>query len=165
MLDGIRIAGKTGTTNAHRDAWFVAYTGNLIAGVWVGNDNYEPMQRMTGGSLPAMTWGAIMKYAHQGIELKNIPGVAPNPPPGSAPQARVAAVASAGDASLRPAVLTRRGTDVLLRVERLMDEAIRGLTIADSPAPPQTVGRQSAAQRPDAIATAQSSTAGAVHGN
>jgi penicillin-binding protein 1A len=165
MLDGVRIAGKTGTTNAHRDAWFVAYTGNLVAGIWVGNDDYQSMQRMTGGSLPAMTWGAIMKYAHQGIELKNIPGVAPNPPPGSAPQARVAAVASAGDASLRPAVLTRRGTDVLLRVERLMDEAIRGLTIADSPAPPQTVGRQSGVQRPDAIATAQSSTAGAVHGN
>jgi len=165
MLDGVRIAGKTGTTNAHRDAWFVAFTGNLVAGVWVGNDDYQSMQRMTGGSLPAMTWRAVMAYAHQGIELKNIAGAAPNPPPGSAPQAKVAAVPSAGDASLRPAVLTRRGTDVLLRVERLMEEATRGLTIADTPAPPQTVGQQSAVQRPDALAAAQRSTAGAVQGN
>ncbi len=56
MLDGIRIAGKTGTTNAYRDAWFVGYTGNLVAGVWVGNDDYSSTNRMTGGSLPAMTW-------------------------------------------------------------------------------------------------------------
>jgi penicillin-binding protein 1A len=83
MLDGVRIAGKTGTTNAHRDAWFVAFTGNLIGGVWMGNDDYQPMQRMTGGSLPAMTWQAIMTYAHQGIELKNIAGTQPNPPRGS----------------------------------------------------------------------------------
>src|SRR5262245_1139968 len=141
MLDGVRIAGKTGTTNAHRDAWFVAFTGNLIAGVWVGNDNYEPMQRMTGGSLPAMTWGAIMTYAHQGIELKNIAGVAPNPAPGSAPQARVAAVETTGNVVPRPAVLTRRGADVLRQVERLMDEATRNLAVA---APIQTtpVGQQ-----------------------
>ena len=51
---------------------------------------------MTGGSLPAMTWRAIMTYAHQGIELKNIAGIAPNPPLGSAPQAKVAAVAAGG---------------------------------------------------------------------
>ena len=164
MLDGVRIAGKTGTTNAHRDAWFVAFTGNLIAGVWVGNDDYQSMQRMTGGSLPAMTWRAIMAYGHQGIELKNIAGIAPNPPLGSAPQAKVAAVPAAGDASQRPAVLTGRGAAVLLRVEKMMEDAMRGLTIADTPAQPATVGRQSAAQRPDALA-AQSSTPATVRGN
>jgi penicillin-binding protein 1A len=165
MLDGVRIAGKTGTTNAHRDAWFVAFTGNLIAGVWVGNDDYQSMQRMTGGSLPAMTWRAIMSYGHQGIELKNVAGIAPNPPPGSVPQAKVAAVASADDASARPAVLTSRGADVLLRVERLMEDATRGLAVADTQAPPAPVGQQSAVQRPDALAAAQSSTTGAVRGN
>ena len=41
MLDGIRIAGKTGTTNDYRDAWFVGYTGNFVAGVWFGNDDYS----------------------------------------------------------------------------------------------------------------------------
>ena len=41
MLAGVRIAGKTGTTNAYRDAWFVGFTGNLVAGVWMGNDDYS----------------------------------------------------------------------------------------------------------------------------
>ena len=53
MLDGITAAGKTGTTNAYRDAWFVGYTGNFVCGVWFGNDDYSPTNRMTGGSLPA----------------------------------------------------------------------------------------------------------------
>jgi penicillin-binding protein 1A len=162
MLDGIRIAGKTGTTNAHRDAWFVAFTGNMIAGVWIGNDDYQPMQRMTGGSLPAMTWRAIMSYAHQGIELKNIPGIAPNPAPGSVPQARVAAVATTVDAPQRPAVLTRRGAEALLRVERLMDDATRSLAVADTPAERAPADRQSAGQRSDALAAAaQGTTTGA----
>jgi penicillin-binding protein 1A len=166
MLDGVRIAGKTGTTNAHRDAWFVAFTGNLIAGVWVGNDDYQPMQRMTGGSLPAMTWRAIMTYAHQGIELKNIAGIAPNPAPGSVPQAKVAAVASAGDASPRPAVLTRRGAEVLRQVERLMDDATRNLAVAGTPVQPVPVGQQGAVQRNDAFAAAtKAETTGALRGN
>ena len=78
ILDGIKAAGKTGTTNAHRDAWFVGFTGNIVLGVWYGNDDYTPMQQMTGGSLPAQTWHDIMAFAHQGIELKQIPGLGPN---------------------------------------------------------------------------------------
>ncbi|SDQ88660.1 penicillin-binding protein 1A [Pseudovibrio sp. Tun.PSC04-5.I4] len=75
QLEGITAAGKTGTTQAYRDAWFVGYTGNLSAAVWYGNDDYSPTRRMTGGSLPAMTWGKFMTYAHQGLELKPMPGV------------------------------------------------------------------------------------------
>src|SRR5262249_43075503 len=56
ILDGIKAAGKTGTTNSYRDAWFVGFTGNYIAGVWFGNDDYTSTNRMTGGSLPAQTW-------------------------------------------------------------------------------------------------------------
>ena len=74
-LDGIAASGKTGTTNAYRDAWFMGYTGNFVCGVWFGNDNYDPTNRMTGGSIPAMTWHEIMAYAHQGIEMKPIPGL------------------------------------------------------------------------------------------
>jgi penicillin-binding protein 1A len=59
-LDGIPTAGKTGTTNAYRDAWFVGYTGNFTCAVWYGNDDYSPTNRMTGGSLPAQTWHDIM---------------------------------------------------------------------------------------------------------
>ncbi len=160
MLDGVRIAGKTGTTNAHRDAWFVAYTGNLIGGVWMGNDDYQPMQRMTGGSLPAMTWQAIMTYAHQGIELKNIAGVLPNPPRGSIPQRKTTTVAEVADAAPRPAVLTRRGSDVLLRVVRMMDEAARNLSIAGAPA--GTPGRQSALPRTGPVAAVGGTTDGAA---
>ncbi|HEY0439330.1 MAG TPA: PBP1A family penicillin-binding protein, partial [Xanthobacteraceae bacterium] len=85
MLNGIKSAGKTGTTNGYRDAWFVGYTGNYVCGVWFGNDDYSPTNRMTGGSLPAMTWQQIVSYAHQGVEAKPIPGVSgPTPAPSPA---------------------------------------------------------------------------------
>jgi len=125
-LDGVAAAGKTGTTNAYRDAWFMGYTGNFVCGVWFGNDDYQVMNRMTGGSLPAMTWHKIMAYAHDGIELKQLPGVA-------VPQVRqqqlVAEVKPKNEAAPppRPALLTRRGADALVRVERLMDDANRAL--------------------------------------
>jgi penicillin-binding protein 1A len=87
---------------------------------------------MTGGSLPAMTWRQIMAYAHQGIEIKPIPGVAPGPTP---PAPAIVANANAANAndSPRPTVLSKRGADVLLRVERLMDEAARGLAAGATP--------------------------------
>jgi penicillin-binding protein 1A len=76
-LDGIKTAGKTGTTQSYRDAWFVGYTGNFVAAVWFGNDNYEPTRRLTGGRLPAMTWKKFMTYAHQNIDLRPLPFVEP----------------------------------------------------------------------------------------
>ena len=70
QLEGIKVAGKSGTTNAYRDAWFVGYTGNYVGAVWFGNDDHTSTNKMTGGSLPAMTWHDVMEVAHQGIELK-----------------------------------------------------------------------------------------------
>jgi penicillin-binding protein 1A len=131
MLPGIRIAGKTGTTNAYRDAWFVGFTGNYIAGVWVGNDDYQPTNRMTGGSLPAMTWREIMLYAHQGIELRPLPGVGQQPPaPARSP---VAQTKRGVETAARPPVLTRRGADILVRLERLMEDATRALAAGGAP--------------------------------
>ena len=78
-LDGIKTAGKTGTTQSYRDAWFVGYTGNYTAAVWFGNDNYGPTKRLTGGRLPAMTWKKFMTFAHQNIELRPLPFVEPEP--------------------------------------------------------------------------------------
>jgi penicillin-binding protein 1A len=148
ILDGIRAAGKTGTTNAYRDAWFVGYTGNYVTGVWAGNDDYAPTKRMTGGSLPAMTWRDIMTYAHQGIEVKPIPGVAPGP----TPPAVAAAASTATTEAPRPALLTRRAADVLTRVERLFDDATRAL--ADTrPGEPTTTGQ--GASLPPTPATAE----------
>jgi len=76
-IDGVDIAGKTGTTNGFKDAWFDGYSGNYVGIIWFGNDDDTPMNNMTGGSLPAATWHEIMAYAHQGIELKPLPGDAP----------------------------------------------------------------------------------------
>jgi penicillin-binding protein 1A len=138
LLNGIRIAGKTGTTNAYRDAWFVAFSGNMVGGVWIGNDDYSSTNRMTGGSLPAMTWHAIMSYAHQGVELRPIPGLGANPPPVAAPQTQAVA-AAAGDRPPRPTLLTQRGAETLIRIERIMEEAGRKLvpasgTVSELPA-------------------------------
>ena len=74
LLPGIKVAGKTGTTNSYRDAWFMGFTGNLVAGVWYGNDDYKPTNKMTGGTLPAMTWQQVMAFAHQDLDIRPIPG-------------------------------------------------------------------------------------------
>jgi len=74
------VAGKTGTTQSYRDAWFVGFTGNYTAAVWVGNDNFSPMNRLTGGVLPAQIWQRLMLSAHQKIALKPLYGVRQTPP-------------------------------------------------------------------------------------
>jgi len=68
-------AGKTGTSQNHRDAWFVGYTADLVAGVWVCNDNGAPMKRVTGGGLPAVIWQRFMTDAHRGRAKRPLPGV------------------------------------------------------------------------------------------
>jgi penicillin-binding protein 1A len=122
-LDGIVSAGKTGTTNNYRDAWFMGYTGNFVCGVWFGNDDYSPTNRMTGGALPAMTWHAIMEYAHQGIEIKQLPGV----PVPVRPQTKVASGKPTEQPPPRPTTLSKRGAEILVRVERMMDDANRAM--------------------------------------
>ncbi len=71
-------AGKTGTSQDFRDAWFVGYTGQLIAGVWVGNDDARPMRRVTGGSLPARLWHDVVTLAHLGLPARPLPGPQPS---------------------------------------------------------------------------------------
>lgn len=60
-------AGKTGTSQDYRDAWFVGYTAHYVAGVWLGNDDNRPMKRVTGGGLPAQLWQQVMLDAHKDI--------------------------------------------------------------------------------------------------
>jgi penicillin-binding protein 1A len=60
-------AGKTGTTQENRDAWFVGFTPDWTAGVWVGNDDARPMRGVAGGDLPAEIWRRVMIAAHQGL--------------------------------------------------------------------------------------------------
>ncbi|PKR53649.1 penicillin-binding protein [Thalassospira marina] len=65
-------AGKTGTTSDYRDAWFVGYTADLVAGVWMGNDNGSPMEEVTGGGLPAEMWKSFMLHAHQDMPVRSL---------------------------------------------------------------------------------------------
>jgi penicillin-binding protein 1A len=149
QLDGIKVAGKTGTTNGWRDAWFVGYTGNLVGAVWMGNDDYSPTKRMTGGTIPALVWHDIMAYAHQGIELRQLPGV----PPPQKPPPVVAATLKPGDVP-QQILLTRKGTEALLHVERVLDEASRALAAQASPGGAPLGTREGSAARSSAVAAA-----------
>ncbi len=74
-------AGKTGTSQDSRDAWFVGYTADLVAGVWVGNDDSSPMKSVTGGSLPARLWGQVMRSASAGRPVRPLAPVRVTAPP------------------------------------------------------------------------------------
>ena len=67
-------AGKTGTSQEFRDAWFVGFTNELVAGVWLGNDDDTPMKKVTGGGLPARLWGRVMARALAGQPPRPLPG-------------------------------------------------------------------------------------------
>ncbi len=67
-------AGKTGTTQDSRDAWFIGYTAYYTAGVWVGKDDSKKMIKMTGGGLPANIWRDIMNNVHNGLSPRQLPG-------------------------------------------------------------------------------------------
>lgn len=68
QLPGRETAGKTGTSQSFRDAWFVGFTGDLLGGVWVGNDDEKPMSKVTGGGIPARIWRQAMVVAHEGLK-------------------------------------------------------------------------------------------------
>jgi penicillin-binding protein 1A len=78
-LPGWSAAGKTGTSQDFRDAWFIGYTSYLVTGVWLGNDDGTPTKRTTGGGLPVEIWSQIMKAAHQGVAIASLPGVNESP--------------------------------------------------------------------------------------
>jgi penicillin-binding protein 1A len=68
------IAGKTGTSQDYRDAWFIGYSAHYVAGVWAGNDDNSPTKKMTGGSIPAAIWKDVMEQAHAGVANLPLPG-------------------------------------------------------------------------------------------
>ena len=75
QLPGWQVAGKTGTSQDFRDAWFVGYTAHLVTGVWLGNDNSSPTRRATGGGLPVESGRRFMRVAHNGVTVAALPGV------------------------------------------------------------------------------------------
>jgi len=73
-ISGWQAAGKTGTSQEWRDAWFVGYTSHLVAGVWLGNDDSSPTKKASGGNLPVEIWSRFMQAAHQGVPPQPLPG-------------------------------------------------------------------------------------------
>ena len=74
-------AGKTGTSQNWRDAWFVGFTPDLTAGVWIGNDDDRPMNHIAGGTLPAAIWRRFMIIAHEGLPVRDFDWLMPDPVP------------------------------------------------------------------------------------
>ncbi len=79
QLDFTHTAGKTGTSSSYRDAWFMGFSGDYVTGVWVGNDDFRPMDRVTGGNIPASAWHSFMSVAHTNMNIKQIPGIPLHP--------------------------------------------------------------------------------------
>lgn len=73
-LPGWPAAGKTGTSQDFRDAWFIGYTSKLVTGVWLGNDDGSPTKKVTGGSMPVDIWSRVMRDAHQGVPVASLTG-------------------------------------------------------------------------------------------
>lgn len=101
-LPGWPAAGKTGTSQDFRDAWFIGYTSHLVTGVWLGNDDGTPTKKVTGGGLPVDIWSKFMRAAHQGTPVASLPstrsggffsdlfgGSAPAPQPSRTPTAAI----------------------------------------------------------------------------
>lgn len=80
QLPGWQAAGKTGTTQAARDAWFVGFTADYVAGVWMGYDDNTPLKGVTGGGLPAEIWRETMIRVHEGLTPSPLPMEAPKQP-------------------------------------------------------------------------------------
>jgi penicillin-binding protein 1A len=81
-------AGKTGTTNSARDAWFVGFTADYVVGVWMGYDDNRPLTRVTGGGLPAEIWHEVMVRVNEGVPARPLPMIVPaprDPPQGTSP--------------------------------------------------------------------------------
>ena len=78
-LDGRPAAGKTGTTQAARDAWFIGFTADYVAGVWMGYDDNTPLAGVTGGGLPAEIWHEVMARITEGAPVNDLPMLVPEP--------------------------------------------------------------------------------------
>jgi penicillin-binding protein 1A len=92
-LAGRPSAGKTGTTQDYRDAWFVGFTSDYVCGVWIGNDHNTPMAHATGGTLPSLMFKSFMEEAEQGLPVQQLTAIRLAPPP-PAPVSAVASVDS-----------------------------------------------------------------------
>jgi penicillin-binding protein 1A len=102
QLPGWPAAGKTGTSQEFRDAWFIGYTDHLVTGVWLGNDDSSPTRKATGGGLPVEIWSRFMRPAHQGVPVAGLPEL-------DSGGFSIAAILSPGGAPMPPAPVGSSG--------------------------------------------------------
>jgi penicillin-binding protein 1A len=135
QIPGFQIAGKTGTTNESRNAWFIGYSAYYVAGIWMGNDDNSPTNGMTGGSLPARTWHAVMAYAHQGLEPKPLPYQPAEDDLTALTAARAKSLQAqpAQPGPARPQTLSRRSLDVISDIEKLLAQPAEARQLPSSP--------------------------------
>ena len=134
-IEGVRAAGKTGTTQAYRDAWFVGFTGNYCTAVWFGNDDFSGTNRMTGGSLPAMTWQDYMSYAHANIKLKPIAGFEDVDGDGTPRDATIATADDGAQGAAQAYALPAKTRIVLNEIQHLFDAEATASSAPDGTKP------------------------------
>jgi penicillin-binding protein 1A len=128
-------AGKTGTSQDFRDAWFIGYTANLVTGVWLGNDDNSPTKKATGGGLPVEIWTRFMKAAHQGVPVAALPNSQPagggglfaNLAPAAPPISTPAGYAPSAPSTALPATGTSRPAPTRTSGAPVRPEAAAGL--------------------------------------
>ncbi|MEO1492481.1 MAG: PBP1A family penicillin-binding protein [Pseudomonadota bacterium] len=121
-LDGWEVAGKTGTTQKARDAWFIGYTADFVTAVWMGYDDNRPLTGVTGGGLPAEIWREVMTRVQDGRTpraLNLIRPVAPVRPVDPVPQIVL------GQGETQTGSVQRQSSDTL--VERIFRDVVDGL--------------------------------------
>lgn len=171
QLDFTYSIGKTGTSSAFRDAWFMGITGQYVAGVWLGNDDFTPMARVTGGSFPAQTWHNFMVAAHDTDNIAQIPGIEVHPAQ-AAEQARLAAVAAqnaTANADAAPAPAPESVKDMSVATKEILEKigtmlkAARTLTPIESARPDRAEAPAAPAQAgsPNPSLASAANTAGA----
>jgi penicillin-binding protein 1A len=171
QLDFTYTAGKTGTSSGYRDAWFMGFSGQYVTGVWIGNDDFRPMNNVTGGSLPATAWHGFMSVAHTSMDIPQIPGLPLHPTQIAERQkleearrqqpapSNAAVAANAADNTTRRthSLMSDQTREALKRVSQSM----RAVAGGQSPAPqPETQGGES--RRAEAPASDRDAASG-VH--
>jgi penicillin-binding protein 1A len=160
QLDYTNAVGKTGTSSAYRDAWFIGFTGQYVTGVWLGNDDFTPMARVTGGSYPAEAWKAYMVEAHDTDNIPQIPGVDLHPIQ-VVEQERIAAVLSQSATAELPTPppaenvkdMTPATRQVLERLSDLLKDA-RPLKASEEPRPGRAEAPSAAPEQPSLASAA-----------
>jgi penicillin-binding protein 1A len=159
QIAGWPAAGKTGTSQDFRDAWFVGYTSHLITGVWIGNDDSSPTRKATGGGLPVEIWSRVMKVAHQGVAVAALPGTGmsfaapstPSIPSPSIPSPNIASPSIASPSIASPSIASPSipSTPSAAPSPAALPPVASGAPVAASgPVPPAPIGGHAPPQQP-----------------